>query len=434
MEVATGYVVAIANLQRIEEGKYEESYNYAVGESSEPGTTFKLASMLVALDDGKVALDDTVDTRKGSVQYYGKYMRDAHEGGYGKITLREAFELSSNVGISHVITEAYKEDPERFVDGLRRLSIHQALGLEIPGEGIPLIKDPSDPSWSGISLPWISIGYEVALTPLQTLTLYNAIANGGTMVKPQFVKEVRRGGQLVRRNDPVVINPSICSSRSLEAARNLLEGVVERGTARQLNNTVYRIAGKTGTAQIARSNEGYNKQDYKASFVGYFPAENPRYSCIVVINGPRRGYIYGASVAAPVFRDIADKVYATHLDIQNTQDSLLNSGSAPIMALGGNTDDLHALCSYLGKAPRVPEHSSEWVIPLRREDGVEFVPRLIHQGTVPSVVGMNARDAVYILESLGMEVKVRGLGAVTRQSVEPGSMVRPGQPIILELS
>jgi cell division protein FtsI (penicillin-binding protein 3) len=433
MEVNTGYVVAIANLERIREGVYEERYNYAVGESAEPGSTFKLASLMVALEDRKIDLDETVDTREGKVQYYGKTMKDAHEGGYGMISVQEAFELSSNVGISQIISEAYSAQPQAFIDGLRKMGLGQTLGIEIPGEGQAQLKDTRDKSWSGLSLPWISIGYEVAFTPMQILAFYNAIANDGVMVKPQFVREVRRGGQLVRRHDPVILHPSIASSANLAKARILLEGVVENGTAKELSRTVYRIAGKTGTAQIARKEGGYNKQDYRASFVGYFPADAPRYSCIVVIDGPRQGYIYGASVAAPVFRDIADKVYATRLDIQDTQDSLLFSGSAPI-ALGGHTDDLHALCSYLGSTPRVSEHSSEWVIPLYREEGVEFLPRLVKEGIVPNVLWMNAKDAIYILESLGLQVSVRGAGAVKKQSVEPGSPITRGASIVLDLS
>ena len=433
MEVSTGYVVAIANLERIREGVYEERYNFAVGESAEPGSTFKLASLMVALEDGKIDLQDEVDTRDGKVQYYGKTMKDAHEGGYGKISVQEAFEFSSNVGISQIITEAYNTDPQAFINGLRKMGLGQPLGIEIPGEGQPQLKGTKDKGWSGLSLPWMSIGYEVAFTPLQILAFYNAIANDGVMVKPQFVREIRRGGQLVRRHDPITLHSSIASEKTLAKARTLLEGVVERGTAKELSRTVYPIAGKTGTAQIARIEGGYNKQDYRASFVGYFPADAPRYSCIVVIDGPRRGYIYGASVAAPVFRDIADKVYATRLDIQDTQDSLLFSGSAPI-ALGGHTDDLHALCSYLGSTPRVSEHSSEWVIPLHREDGVEFLPRLVKEGSVPNVLGMNAKDAIYILESLGMQVTVRGAGAVNKQSVEPGSPAQRGASIVLDLS
>ncbi|HRZ78352.1 MAG TPA: penicillin-binding transpeptidase domain-containing protein, partial [Bacteroidales bacterium] len=259
MEVSTGYVVAIANLRKKGDGRYEEDYNFAVGESAEPGSTFKLASLMVALEDGRLRLDQTVDTREGVVSFYGRQMKDSHHGGYGRITLQKAFELSSNVGISVAIQEAYAQDPSRFVEGLRRMSLGSPLGLEIPGEGKPLIKGPGEKGWSGLSLPWMSIGYEVAITPLQTLAFYNAVANDGKMVKPLFVREVRRGGQLIREHKPQVINPSICSRETLAQVRGMLEGVVERGTAKQLSNTVYRIAGKTGTAQIASARSGYNK-------------------------------------------------------------------------------------------------------------------------------------------------------------------------------
>ncbi|MCK4639399.1 MAG: penicillin-binding protein 2, partial [Bacteroidales bacterium] len=317
MEVETGYIKAIANLQYdSSDNKYKESYNYAFAENVEPGSTFKLASMIAVIEDRKVNLSDTIDTGDGWIVYYNRTMRDAYKIRDGKITCREAFEKSSNVGVSMIIWDAYKKNPEKFVEHLYDMSLNKPLGIEFQGEGHPFIKHPKDKKiWYGTTLPWMSVGYEISLTPLQILTFYNAVANGGKMVKPMFVKEIRQTGKTIKTFKPVVINKSICSKRTIDTVQSLLEGVVERGTAKSLNNSIYKIAGKTGTAQIANKNKGYNKGFYNASFVGYFPADDPKYSCIVVVNKPSGGKYYGSSVAAPVFKEIADKVYATQLDI-----------------------------------------------------------------------------------------------------------------------
>lgn len=435
MEVATGYILAIANLERTAEGTYEERYNYAIGECIEPGSTFKLPVFMAALEDGLINLNDSVDTEGGRKVYFKQTMRDSHIGGYGTISLRKAFEVSSNVAISKVITQHYRKEPERFLKALRKMSIGQALGIELSGEGIPFLKGPEHETWTDFySVTWMSVGYEVSMTPLQILTFYNAVANNGKMVKPLFVKEIRRGNQVIKHIEPQVINPSICSKSTLEQARSLLEGVVLRGTATQLSKTVYPIAGKTGTAQIAKARGGYNKDDYIASFAGYFPADNPKYSCIVVVNAPRKGQFYGSAVAVPVFQDIADKVFAKHLDLQQRKDSLPpSSGSFPI-ARGGHANSYVALCNSLGVVPRLTEAGVEWIIPLMQPDGMVFGPRAIRSGEVPNVIGMNVRDAVYILESVGLKVGIRGYGSVSSQSLSPGTSLETGSQIILELS
>ncbi|MBN2520711.1 MAG: penicillin-binding protein 2, partial [Bacteroidales bacterium] len=314
MEVETGDIKAISNLKRNSDGTYSELYNFAIGESTEPGSTFKLASLIVALEDKHIDLDDTVQTGNGEIEYYGIKLTDSKEGGYGKITIKEAFEYSSNVGISKVITKYYGKNERKFIDRLYSMNLNEKLGMEIKGEGDPLIKYPSDPTWSGISLPWMSIGYELRLTPLQILTFYNAIANDGKMIKPRFVKGIMEHGEITRSFKMEVINHSICSKQTIIKVKELLEGVVENGTAQNLKNPNYKIAGKTGTAQIANKKYGYNHDkgvSYQASFVGYFPADNPKYSCIVVVNSPSRYIYYGNIVAGPVFKEIADKVYAT---------------------------------------------------------------------------------------------------------------------------
>lgn len=437
MEVSTGEIKAIANLKRDDEtGEYGEAYNYAIANGIEPGSTFKLATIMALMEDEKIRLTDTIDIGDGWMMYHGRYtMRDVKKIRDGKVTIREAFEKSSNVGISKITFDAYNEDPAEYINTIYDMSLNEKLGLEIPGEGSPLIKHPDSTNhyWSKISLPWISIGYELLITPMQTLALYNAVANDGVMVKPMLVKEIRQAGRVIETFDTEVINKRICSSSTIDSARSLLEGVVQKGTATNLKNKHYQIAGKTGTAQIANENEGYKKKSYNASFAGYFPADNPKYSCIVVVNDPAQGKYYGGSVAAPVFKEIADKVYATHLEIyQEVEEEVIVQKAPRIMY--GSHEDISWLCDEL-KVPIAGEsEASEWVVNFHEEDGIRFAPRVIRENLVPNVRGMNARDAVFILEQLGMKAKINGHGKVSSQSILPGSHITQGQEIILKLS
>jgi len=288
MKVKTGEIKAIANLKRTEEGKFFENYNYAIGEHSEPGSTFKLASILAGLEDGLFKLSDSVDTENGRYKFYDRTMIDSKRGGYGKITIGEAFVKSSNVGISKVIHNGYAKHPEKFIDRLYKFHLNTPLNIEIPTPENPKIKTPKDSDWSGTTLPWMSIGYEVSLTPLHVLTFYNAIANKGRMVKPTFVSKLKRNGRIIELNKTEVINPAICGRSNIEQIIPLMIDVVENGTATNIKSNQYSIAGKTGTCQINywKRKEGELKS-YNASFVGFFPANNPKYSCIVVINDPK---------------------------------------------------------------------------------------------------------------------------------------------------
>lgn len=432
MEVETGFIVAIANLGKNKEGLYEEKYNYAIGESSEPGSTFKLASIISALDDGLIKLSDTVDTQGGAVRYANRIMKDSHEGGYGRISIQRAFELSSNVGISKVVYKAYRDKPQQFIDKLYTMRLNQKLGLDIPGEGNPSIKDTKSKIWSKVSLPWMSIGYEVAITPLQTLAFYNAVANNGKMVKPQFIREIRQAGETIQTFQPVVLVESITKNpETLPQIRKMLEGVVQSGTATNLRNPVYKIAGKTGTAQIAQNNAGYNKSNYKASFVGYFPADNPKYSCIVVINNPRKGVYYGGSIAGPVFKEIADKVYATRLDPVNKEiDSL--PVQLPVRA-AGYTKDLAVILKELNVIWKGVADDSDYTSLYGTDSTLSIEPRKIQDQQTPDVTGMGARDAIYLLESAGLKVQVKGKGKVKKQSATPGSKAKRGSSCIIEL-
>jgi cell division protein FtsI (penicillin-binding protein 3) len=403
MEVHTGDIKAIANLEKGSDGIYHETYNFAVGESTEPGSTFKLMSFIAALEDGVIDLDDTINTGYGEVRYYDKTIRDHEEEGLGKITAREVFEHSSNVGTAKIIYENYKDNPRRFVDRLYSMQISKPLGLQIKGEGKPVIRYPGDKYWSGISLPMMAHGYEVQLTPLQILTFYNAVANGGKMVKPRFVTQVRDGNWIVKTYEPEVITNSICSRSTINKVRSLLEGVVEKGTARNLRNANYKIAGKTGTAQIANTKFGYRsgaRISYQASFVGYFPADDPLYSCIVVVNAPSNWVYYGNVVAGPVFKEISDKVYATSF-----------------------YRDLRALDQSPDKNVRLRDAAD-----IKDPDDLTAT-----EGLMPSVIGLSLRDAVYMLENSGLKVHYTGRGMVVRQSPQAGAKVPRGATVAIEL-
>ncbi|HEX9778954.1 MAG TPA: penicillin-binding protein 2, partial [Geopsychrobacteraceae bacterium] len=315
MEVKSGKIKAIANLGKMADGSYWERYNYAIGESAEPGSTFKLATMLALLEDDLVKLDDEVDIGNGKFRYYDRIMRDAEAHDHGVISVRHAFEISSNVGISKLAYEHYSRQPEKFVKHLKKAGILRQSGIRLPGEGIPFVREPGDLGWSAVSIPWMSVGYEVRLTALQLLTFYNAIANEGLRVAPYLVRELQAFGKTVSSFGPPEPDERICSRSIARQLKSLLEGVVESGTARNIRSDSYKIAGKTGTALIADQKNGY-RNIYRASFVGYFPANDPVYSCIVVVNEPSRGVYYGSHVAAPVFREIADKTYANCLDLQ----------------------------------------------------------------------------------------------------------------------
>ncbi len=430
MEVKTGEIRAIANLGRTREGSYEELYNYAIGESTEPGSTFKLYSLLAAFEDGKVKLNDIVDVTGGVTRFGSRTMKDSHMGG-GVMTVQQAFEKSSNVGISKVIYRAYASNPQAFVDRLHSFSVNKKLGLEIKGEGRPQILGTKDGLWSNSSLPWMSIGYEVALTPLQILTFYNAVANDGVMVKPHFVKEVRKAGLPVTEFKTQIINPRIASKEAIAMAKTMLEAVVDHGTGSSLKNPIYKVAGKTGTAQVAQNGGGYNKTNYKGSFVGYFPADNPKYACIVVINNPTQGGYYGAAIAAPVFREIADRIYATDPEVgMNWVDTTHSIRSNPLLA--GNTRDIRYLTQWLGYSTLKPT-TEEWITQVTDSSGSRFASVAYGEQTIPSVIGMGVSDAVFRLEKLGLRVQINGVGVVTQQSLSAGSKIPPGSPILLSL-
>ena len=428
MEVKTGFVKAIANLSFDPKNEtYFEAQNHAVGLASEPGSTFKLASLLVALEQGKVEITDSVDMT-GRYEFYDNYLTDGGKF-YGKNTIKDAFEKSSNV-ISQIIYDNYKKEPQEFINGLKEIGIHQKLGLSILGEGVPLIKESSDPTFTGITLPWMSIGYELKMTPLQTLALYNAVANEGTLLQPQFVKFIKKGSEVQKEYKPRILNESICSKSTLRDLKLMLEGVVERGTAKNIKARGFSIAGKTGTSKIAQGSKGYGNK-YQASFCGYFPSKDPVYSCIVVIQGPTKN-IFGAVVSGTVFKEIADKVYAQEFQKENIvlKDTL---NRYPYSRSGDKMSFLVASENMRIPVEDLTNKSNEWISTRTGKDGIKIIHKKTQKGLVPNVVGMGLIDATYMLEKFGLFVQPVGSGIVREQSIKAGLRINKGQKIILQL-
>jgi cell division protein FtsI (penicillin-binding protein 3) len=448
MEVKTGEIRAIANLTR--NGKdsssyaYSEDLNYAVGYATEPGSTFKLASFLAVMDDYDVNLDEKIQVGNGEVTYYNKTIKDHDPPEAPVITLQRAFEVSSNVAVAKTIVKYYSKNPQQYINKLKSFHLNQKLGLSIPGEANPLIKETKSKDWSGVTLPQMSYGYESLITPLQTLTLYNAIANDGKMVKPRFEKEIQRNGKTVKTFTTEVISEQIVKKSTVKKAKQMLEGVVQNGTGKGLKITAFKVGGKTGTAQIAKAGKGggygvVGNRDYQASFVGYFPADKPLYTCIVIINSPSNGIYYGGLVAGPVFKEIAEKVYSTSLDflepvnnkqnlltkapgsIKSRNDEMLVSSKAlklPVRSSG--TEDNYVARNYMDSTSVSLQPSN--------------IKSQLSKGIVPNLNGLSAKDALFLLENSGFHVKLLGMGSVKKQSIEAGQKFNKGDKITLTLS
>lgn len=400
METKTGHIKAISNLGRAEDGSYYETQNYAITESHEPGSTFKLIDLIAVLDDKKADTSTVYNSNGGEVQYYGRRVKDSHKGGYGRISLARGFEVSSNTVLVQSVYESYKNNPKQFVDRINSYGLNKPLGLPIKGEGIPVIPQPGTNRWSGVSLPWMAFGYGLSVTPLQTLTLYNAVANNGVMIKPIFVSEIKEWNKTIKKFDTQVINPKICSQETLDKVHAVLENVVKKGTGSKLYSKDFSMAGKTGTAQVNYKDKA--QLYYASSFVGYFPADEPKYSCIVVVHKPNvaAGY-YGADVAGPVFKRIAQKIFT---DSPSTN----------------HVKNIDAKVVFQDKS------YSEYY------KTAEKVEKEAH--IVPNVKGMEGMDAVALLENLGLKVKVIGVGRVKKQSLTSGQAFNKNQTIIIELS
>lgn len=430
MEVATGEIKAIANIGFTNNRKsYWETRNYAIGEAAEPGSTFKLATMMALFDHGYATPNDTVNLNLGRTKFYEEEMEDASYHGLNETTLGNAFEMSSNVGVAKMANKYYNKDKasrEKYVQYLRDLHFEDSK-LGFAGEGSSFIKGPDHTDWSGISVPWMSIGYESYLTPLQTLNLYNTVANDGKMMKPRIVKEIRSFGKLERKFGPEIINRKLIDAKTIDYVQGLLLRVVEgkKGSAKRIKTDQYKIAGKTGTSIINYKayKQGRAAKKYRVSFAGYFPADNPVYSCIVVITNPRNN-TYGGTVAAPVFKEIADKCYSKIVDVHepiNDTARIYVSKKMPDFQIGYK-EDYDFLMNEL-EMPHKDESKTLWTVSRVEEDSIVLKTRTFRQEEVPNVVGMGLRDALYLMENRKLRVKVVGSGKVKSQSIKPGTSV-----------
>lgn len=436
MEVKTGEIKAVANLGKVADGVYREDYNYALADQgrTEPGSTFKLASMMALFEDNpQLGLNDTVNTgRTGSMRIAGAVKTDTHAN--GKISVKQVIEKSSNIGVAKLVNDHFGSKPERYTDYLKKFGLDKPLGIQMAGEARPYVKDPRDRSWSRTSLSTMCIGYELKLAPLQTLAFYNAIANNGVKMQPLIVKEIRQADELVEEFEPRVLIPKICSDATLSKLRAMLEGVVLEGSARSIRPIDYTIAGKTGTAWKFKN--GQYTRTYSTSFCGYFPADKPKYSCIVVVDSPKRGRIYGGTVAAPVFREVADKVMAHDIASQRPilARALLDKARLPAVQ-AGMQDELTQVCNTLGVSNHSQGVSDDWVRAAASPDAnaVQWQTVTMRPGRVPNVTGLTLRDALFLLENRGLRVRVVGSGRVRQQSVAAGSPIQRGALVTLEL-
>ena len=440
MEVATGEIKAITNMGRVSEGVWGESKNYAVSDLSEPGSTFKVVSMMVALEDGLVHPEDSVDTGNGVAMIAGQSLKDhnANRGGYGMITASKSIRYSSNIGVAKLIMKAYGNNPEKYVESIYRIGLNKDMGLEIPGYGVARIRHPKDTAryWSKTALPWMSFGYETQIPPIYTLTFFNAIANNGKMMKPTFVREIQDNGKTIERKKPEIINERICSPTTLSAIKEMLDDVVNQsdGTGKPAYSDKVRIAGKTGTAQISKGAGGYKAggTTHQVSFCGYYPSENPKYSCIVVIRNPRNGIASGGQMCGTVFKEIAEEVYAKNIIFHENEfpvDTI--RPIRPKVKSGLAEQSLYALSKL--KITHVDSLNGKWAAPVLQEDDIVFKDRNITENLVPNVIGMGAKDAVYAMESVGLKVQLSGRGAVSSQSIGSGSRITKGQTVTLQL-
>ena len=438
MEVETGAVKAISNVRRGSNG-FSESYNYAVGNSSEPGSTFKLASTMALLEDGHIGLDTKVNLHGGIHKFYDRTMRDSRRHGIEWTNFKEAFEISSNVGIAQLVNKHYsgKRGAENFINRLKQFHLTDFTDIEIKGEAKPFIKEANNlkQGWSGTTLPWMATGYELKLTPLQVLTLFNAVANNGTMMKPYLIKEIRNEEGVIKKIKPRVIDHQIASTQTIREAKQLLFGAVETGTGKLLKTDKYSFAGKTGTARIDYQKERKKgNKVYQASFAGYFPADNPKYSMMVCIYNPTENGYYGSKVALPVFREVADKCYASLEELSapiNLEKPALAQAELPTLNAGYKEDFKTVFASLDLDVEEKTE--SDWVVMQGSgNDKVKVERRKIDDKSIPNVMGMGLRDAVYVLENKGLHVRIKGFGKIVKQSIEAGTPIH-GQSIDLTL-
>ncbi|MGI4742263.1 MAG: penicillin-binding transpeptidase domain-containing protein [Janthinobacterium lividum] len=443
MEVHTGEIKAVANLGKAADGTYKEDYNYAFADQgrTEPGSTFKLASMMALLEaHPEIQLDDIVDTGNGRMLIGGAVKTDTH--GYGRLTVQQVFEKSSNIGVAKLVNEYFGSNPTAYTDYLKKFGLPKPLGFQMAGEALPYIKDPKDRTWSRTSLTTMGIGYELKIAPLQTLAFYNAVANNGVKIQPIIVKEIKQADQVLEQFEAPVLNPKICSEETLRKLHAMMEGVVLEGTARAIRPKDYSIAGKTGTAWKFKN--GHYTHTYSTSFCGFFPADKPKYSCIVVIDSPSKGGWSGAEVSAPVFREIADKCMARDQASQRPMLARVPARRTPApLVRAGVQDEIALVCQKMGlPANTQATGGEEWVRATRAVD-TAFVTRTVEVasnktvarvGRMPDARGLTLRDALFLLENRGLRVHTTGTGRVREQSLAPGELAKRGAAVSLALA
>ncbi len=436
MEIKTGAIRAIANLDQASGGGYYEGFNHAVGSAIEPGSTFKLATVMSLLEDGYADLDTRVDLHNGRKVFYNHTMNDSDWHPHREVDMRQAFEISSNVGIATLADEAYarKKKSKEYISRLNQFGLNRTTGIKIPGESAPYIKEAynNDQNWSATTVAWMSHGYECQITPLQMLVFYSAVANGGKMMKPYLADAVVKDGKVLQDFGPEVAIRKIASDETISKAQELLVGVMLRGTGKKVQSDHVSMAGKTGTAVIDYFRSGEGRKKYQGSFAGYFPAENPKYGLIVLLNDPTQNGFYGGAVALPAFREIAEHVMAmTPSQSAATPKDSNDTYEAYTVAAFASKTDIEQIAKTLGV-----EYSnaveSDWVS-WDAAEGDELAMRGMEGLEIPNLKGMGLKDAVFLLENAGLEVQTRGVGKVKKQSVKAGKKVSKGTRIQLVL-
>lgn len=434
MEVKTGKIKAIANLGKRSDGTYWEDFNYAIS-PTEPGSTFKLATMLALLEDKKVSLNQMITLEHGAWKIAGQTVYDSEVHKENDVTVQHAFELSSNVAMAKMAAMHYSDNPNQFIKHLKKMRMDTVSGVDLRGERKPVIYKPGGRFWGPTTLPWMAFGYNLSVSPLQTTVLYNAIANNGRMMKPYLVSAVKEEGILLKQFEPVVTDEAVCSPQTLQQLKACLEGVCTAGTATALfKNAAYKVAGKTGTALVADGNRGYADKIYQSSFAGYFPAENPQYTCVVIIKNKAHAPVYyGAAVAGPVFKEIADRLYSTYIRQANTA-FVQKKKDSSVFSFAGNKRDI----AFINTKLRLPFTDSttrldEWTEMSGKDAVVTLNRKAMEKNTMPQLKGMGLKDVVYLCENMGLKVNARGKGKVAEQSIPPGQAVVKGQLINVAL-
>ena len=439
IEVKTGAVRAITNMKKMDNGEFDESFNYAISQATEPGSTFKLATLVALIEDGYVNLETPVDAGNGRWKYSTKEFTDVTKGGYGLIDVRKAFEKSSNVAFAKLAVEYYANNEKKYVDRLHNMKIGEKFNLDIMGEGRSVIHSPGDAMWSKLTLPMMAMGYASLITPLHTLAFYNAIANGGKMMKPYFVESLQKHGEVEKIFEPQEMSGSICSQSTIKLVHEALRGVVEHGTGKGINDPRYKISGKTGTAQIAFDGRYIDSQGYRkhqASFAGFFPSDDPKYSAIVVLyTNKTRANFYVGSWAAPVFKQISDRIFVNNPQWGEPVKGDGKSTPSYAKVLSGNSEEIKKI------AKQIPSTKVNFALPgewdnIEKDSLERVVARELREvaDSVPSVLNMGLKDALYLLENKGYRVKFSGEGRVITQNPLPGSGLEKNGIINIELS